>query len=120
MKSWLAGRVGSVICCRESGLLRSAARLKIFNVVIRSPALHYIADFKKVCRKVFHSLTPGGSFVLSVEHPVFTSRAAQDWYYSTHGKRPHWPVDDYQQEELRQTRFLDNDVVKYHRTVETM
>lgn len=90
-----------------------------FDVVISSLALHYIADFKNICDKVFHCLAPGGSFVLSVEHPVFTSRAAQDWYYSADGKRLHWPVDEYQQEGLRQTRFLDNDVVKYHRTVET-
>ena len=51
---------------------------------------------------------------------MFTARAAQDWHYSEEGERLHWPVDDYQQEGMRQTRFLDNDVVKYHRTVATI
>ncbi|MWC29368.1 class I SAM-dependent methyltransferase [Paenibacillus sp. MMS18-CY102] len=91
-----------------------------FDVVISSLALHYIADFEAVCRRIAHALTPGGTFVLSVEHPVFTARAAQDWHYGVEGERLHWPIDDYQSEGLRQTRFLDNDVVKYHRTLATL
>ncbi|EFM08562.1 Methyltransferase type 11 [Paenibacillus curdlanolyticus YK9] len=91
-----------------------------FDVVISSLALHYIADFEAVCRQIAHALAPGGTFVLSVEHPIFTARAAQDWHYGAEGERLHWPVDDYQSEGLRQTRFLDNDVVKYHRTLATL
>ncbi|SDW96987.1 bifunctional 2-polyprenyl-6-hydroxyphenol methylase/3-demethylubiquinol 3-O-methyltransferase UbiG [Paenibacillus sp. CF384] len=91
-----------------------------FDVVISSLALHYVERFDIVCRKIHEYLVPGGSFILSVEHPVFTARAAQDWHYSAEGERLHWPVDDYQQEGMRQTRFLDNDVVKYHRTVATI
>lgn len=91
-----------------------------FDVVISSLALHYVADYETVCRKVYHCLSNGGSFVLSVEHPVFTAIAAQDWYYDEQGRRLHWPVDTYQQETVRQTRFLDTDVIKYHRTVATL
>jgi SAM-dependent methyltransferase len=90
-----------------------------FDVVISSLALHYVERFDIVCRKVHHCLVPGGTFVLSVEHPVFTSLAAQDWHYGPQGERVHWPVDDYQNEGPRQARFLDNNVVKYHRTVAT-
>lgn len=90
-----------------------------FDVVISSLALHYVEQFEDVCRKVHHCLVSGGTFILSVEHPVFTALAAQDWYYSSEGERLHWPVDDYQKEGLRQARFLDNDVVKYHRTIAT-
>jgi SAM-dependent methyltransferase len=90
-----------------------------FDVVISSLALHYVEHFDIVCRKVHHCLEPQGSFVFSVEHPVFTARAAQDWYYGQHGERLHWPVDYYQDEGSRQARFLDHDVVKYHRTVAT-
>ncbi len=90
-----------------------------FDVVLSSLALHYIEHFGIVCRKVHHCLVPEGIFVLSVEHPVFTALAAQDWYYGQHGERLHWPVDQYQDEGLRQARFLDHDVVKYHRTVAT-
>ena len=90
-----------------------------FNVVISSLALHYVEHFDIVCRKVHHCLVPGGAFVFSIEHPIFTAVAAQDWYYGQHNERLHWPVDHYQDEGLRQARFLDHDVVKYHRTLAT-
>ena len=90
-----------------------------FDVVLSSLALHYIEHFDLVCRNVYHCLIAGGSFVLSVEHPIFTALAAQDWYYGSHGERLHWPVDQYQEEGPRLARFLDHDVVKYHRTVAT-
>ena len=90
-----------------------------FDVVLSSLALHYVERFDIVCRKVHHCLKPEGAFVLSVEHPIFTALAAQDWHYGQHGERLHWPVDHYQDEGLRQARFLDHDVVKYHRILAT-
>lgn len=90
-----------------------------FDIVISSLAFHYIEHFDIVCRKVWDYLTAGGSFIFSVEHPIFTALAQQDWYYDSHGKRLHWPVDNYQDEGVRYTRFLDNEVVKYHRTIAT-
>jgi hypothetical protein len=35
------------------------------------------------------------------------------------GEKLHWPVDGYHNEGPRQARFLDHDVIKYHRTVST-
>ncbi len=90
-----------------------------FDVVISSLALHYVEHFDIVCRKVHHCLVSEGSFVLSVEHPIFTALAAQNWYYGRHDERLHWPVDHYQDEGLRQARFLGHDVAKYHRTIAT-
>ena len=90
-----------------------------FDIVLSSLALHYVERFDLVCQKVQHCLTPGGTFVLSVEHPIFTALAAQDWYYGQNGERLHWPVDHYQEEGQRQARFLGHDVAKYHRTVAT-
>ncbi|HVI43707.1 MAG TPA: class I SAM-dependent methyltransferase [Chitinophaga sp.] len=90
-----------------------------FDVVFSSLALHYVERFDVVCRKVYHCLKSGGTFVISVEHPVFTARAEQDWYYDTTGNRLHWPLDHYQEEGLRNTRFLGSDVIKYHRTLST-
>lgn len=89
-----------------------------FEVVISSLALHYVERFDLVCHKVYHCLAPKGHFIFSVEHPIFTSLAAQDWYYSQKGERLHWPVDHYHQEGIRHSNFLEHDdVVKYHRTV---
>ncbi|ANH82267.1 SAM-dependent methyltransferase [Niabella ginsenosidivorans] len=91
-----------------------------FDVVLSSLALHYVADYESVCRKIFRFLAAGGSFVLSVEHPVFTALATQDWFYDAAGKILHWPVDWYQQEGVRHTSFLGQQVIKYHRTTATL
>ena len=90
-----------------------------FDVVLSSLALHYVEHFDLVCRSMHHCLVAGGAFVFSVEHPVFTALAAQDWYYGPQGERLYWPLDHYQDEGLRQARFLEHEVVKYHRTVAT-
>ncbi|OMF22533.1 SAM-dependent methyltransferase [Paenibacillus sp. FSL H8-0548] len=88
-----------------------------FDVVISSLALHYVEKFDVLCQKINGYLVPGGTFVLSVEHPIFTALAKQDWHYGPEGEKLHWPVDDYYSEGPRQARFLEDDVIKYHRTV---
>ncbi|MEC0229084.1 class I SAM-dependent methyltransferase [Paenibacillus alba] len=88
-----------------------------FDVVISSLALHYVEHFDSICRQIYRYLAPSGTFVLSVEHPIFTALAAQDWHYDSQGAKLHWPVDNYHLEGPRQARFLDNDVIKYHRNV---
>lgn len=90
-----------------------------FNVVISSLAFHYIESFEAICKQVYRCLKPGGSFVFSVEHPMFTSRNEQDWCYDDQGNRLHWAVDNYQMEGLRETTFLTENVIKYHRTFST-
>ncbi|KAB8128857.1 class I SAM-dependent methyltransferase [Gracilibacillus oryzae] len=90
-----------------------------FDVVISSLAFHYISSFDTICKKVYEYLKPEGSFVFSVEHPIFTSRNEQDWFYDEKGNRLHWAVDNYQMEGLRETSFLTENVIKYHRTLST-
>ncbi|NSL86346.1 class I SAM-dependent methyltransferase [Chitinophaga sp. Mgbs1] len=88
-----------------------------YDVVISSLAFHYIADITTLFRRIYDCLKPGGSLIFSAEHPVFTALPAQDWYYDQHGNRLHWPLDNYQDQGIRHTSFLDNEVIKYHRTV---
>jgi SAM-dependent methyltransferase len=90
-----------------------------FDIVINSLALHYVESFDRVCDKIHHCLTPNGLFLFSVEHPIFTTLPAQDWYYSPTGERLHWPIDNYQREGRRQTSWLTENVIKYHRTMAT-
>jgi SAM-dependent methyltransferase len=90
-----------------------------FDVVISSLAIHYVESFDMVCQKVHHCLAGKGTFVFSVEHPIYTALAAQDWCYGSQGEKLHWPVDNYHNEGLRQAEFLVDDVVKYHRTFAT-
>lgn len=90
-----------------------------FDVVISSLAFHYIKSFEAICKKVYDCLKHRGSFVFTVEHPIFTSRNEQDWYFDAQGNRLHWAVDNYQLEGVRETTFLTENVIKYHRTFAT-
>lgn len=90
-----------------------------FEVVISSLAFHYIEPFEMMCQKVHGWLKNGGTFLFSVEHPIFTSQNRQEWYYDKQGNILHWPVDQYQEEGSRQTIFLTENVIKYHRTLST-
>ena len=86
-----------------------------FDVALSSLALHYVEDIGAVFRKVFRCLAPGGDFVFSCEHPVFTAQGPQDWFRDGEGAALHWPVDRYFEPGPRTARFLGCDVVKYHR-----
>jgi len=90
-----------------------------FEVVTSSLAFHYVERFDLVCQRVHRCLVASGAFVFSVEHPMFTALATQEWCYGSKGERLHWPVDNYLQEGPRQTQWLADHVVKYHRTVAT-
>ena len=88
-----------------------------FDIVMSSLTLHYTPNYGKVCRRVYKSLADGGSFVFSAEHPIFTAHGSQNWVYDDSGKISHWPVDRYFDEGRRDTVFLGESVVKYHRTI---
>lgn len=90
-----------------------------FDIALSSLAFHYIESFETVVKKVWSFLKPGGSFVFSVEHPVFTAYGTQDWYYNDQGEILHFPVDNYYYEGKRTANFLGEDVVKYHKTLTT-
>src|SRR3546814_18809735 len=75
-----------------------------------------ISDWSSdVCSSDLRCLAPGGAFVLSVEHPIFTALAGQDWHYGPGGERLHWPVDNYQEQGVRHTGWMADDVIKYPR-----
>lgn len=90
-----------------------------FDVVLSSLALHYTPDFSWVCESVANCLSPKGTFVFSVEHPVFTAYGSQEWIYHEDGTPKHWPVDHYFYEGERKATFLGESVVKYHKTLTT-
>lgn len=88
-----------------------------FDVVLSSLAFHYVRDFDALVQKIAAWLTPGGTFVFSVEHPTFTAYGSQDWYYDENGNILHFPVDRYFYEGQRDAVFLGEHVLKYHRTL---
>ena len=90
-----------------------------FDVVVSSLALHYIASFTETVEKIHTFLRPGGDFVFSVEHPIFTAQGPQQWHHDAQGKIAHWPLDNYFSEGAREALFLGEKITKYHRTVAT-
>ena len=110
---------GSRIEYRQAAMEELCFPDSSFDVVFSSLAFHYVRDLAPLVESISRWLAPGGSFVFSVEHPVFTAYGPQDWYYGTDGEILHFPVDNYYIEGRREALFLGERVTKYHRTLTT-
>lgn len=91
----------------------------MFDIVFSSLTFHYIQAYETVLGKIYQWLRPGGKFIFSVEHPVFTADGRQDWVCDEAGRKLHWAVDGYFFEGQRNTSFLGKNIIKYHRTLST-
>lgn len=88
-----------------------------YDVVISSLAFHYVEDLNSIFTLINRTITKGGTFVFTIEHPVFTAYGSQEWVYDHEQKTVHWPVDKYFIEGKRTANFLGEEVVKYHHTL---
>jgi SAM-dependent methyltransferase len=89
-----------------------------FDLVVSSLALHYVERFDLICANVKSWLVADGAFVFSVEHPMVTAYPVGR-YLAGKGEGQHWPIDNYKFEGIRHTQWITDDVIKYHRSVET-
>jgi SAM-dependent methyltransferase len=87
-----------------------------FGLVYSSLALHYVENLDGLMSVVYRSLIPGGSFVFSVEHPIFTAPAEPNWSFDPAGRKT-WPIEGYLDEGPRSTDWLAKGVIKQHRTL---
>jgi SAM-dependent methyltransferase len=88
------------------------------DLAYRSLALHYLERLDAAIAQVHQALRPGGRFVFSAEHPIYTAPSRPGW--STDGAgRKIWPLDNYLIEGPRVTNWLAEGVVKQHRTIGT-
>lgn len=67
------------------------------DLVVSSLALHYVADYTALVKKIYNWLKPQGHFIFSVEHPICTAhpnhslgKAENENYF--------WPIDTYRNE----------------------
>ncbi|APX71764.1 class I SAM-dependent methyltransferase [Companilactobacillus allii] len=90
-----------------------------FDIVISSLALHYVESFSYLIKKISKYLKPNGILIFSVEHPIFTAQGSEEWNYDENGNIKDFPVDNYFKEGKRETDFLGETVVKYHKTLTT-
>jgi SAM-dependent methyltransferase len=89
-----------------------------FDLAYSALALHYVEGLEGLVRGVHAALAPGGSFVFSVEHPIFTAPTRPAWVTDEAGRKT-WPLDAYLTEGPRVTNWLADGVVKQHRTIAT-
>lgn len=80
---------------------------------------HYINDLGKVFQMIMSALREEGSFIFSIEHPIFTAEGSQNWVKTEDGKIV-WPVDTYFKDGERQSEFLGHTITKVHRSLTTL
>ena len=88
-----------------------------FDLAYSSLALHYLVHLDRLFSTVSRALVPGGRFVFSAEHPLFTAPTRPGWVEAA--GRQTWPLDRYLDEGPRTTDWLAPGVVKQHRTIGT-
>jgi SAM-dependent methyltransferase len=89
------------------------------DLVVSSLALHYVADYAGLVRRVAHWLRPGGRFVFSIEHPICTAADPMTGWRATDDGTL-WPVDDYAVEGARTQNWIIEGVEKHHRRIATL
>jgi len=102
----------------KADLDRLALAAASVDLAYSSLALHYLQNLEALITQVHQALRPGGRFVFSVEHPIYTAPSRPGWSVYVDGHKT-WPVDNYLVEGPRVTDWLANGVVKQHRTIGT-
>lgn len=92
-----------------------------FDLIISSLAVHYIADYSALIKKVTSLLNKDGEIIYSTEHPIVTARhEMNNWVKDKEGNRLYWALDNYQVEGEREQHWYIDGVIKYHRTISTL
>lgn len=102
----------------KADLDRLALAAASVDLAYSSLALHYLQHLDALITQVHQALRPGGHFVFSVEHPIYTAPSRPGWSVYVDGHKT-WPVDNYLVEGPRITSWLAEGVVKQHRTIGT-
>jgi SAM-dependent methyltransferase len=89
-----------------------------YDVAYSALVLHYLTDLPRFVGMVHAALRPGGTFVFTCEHPVFTAPTDVAWI--EHDGRRTWPLDRYGEEGERVRDWLAPGVRKQHRTLGTL
>ena len=88
-----------------------------FDIALSSLAVHYVEDFDKMLKDINTLLNNNGLFIFSQEHPLTTALKREDyWSRDDLGNILHYNLTDYSLPGERRTRWIVDDVVKYHRS----
>lgn len=89
-----------------------------FDIVLSSLAVHYVEDFDALLTTVFDLLHDGGWFIFSQEHPLTTALKLKNgsrWSRDGDGNILHYNLTDYSLSGKRETDWIIDGVIKYHR-----
>ncbi|WP_404428592.1 class I SAM-dependent methyltransferase [Sutcliffiella horikoshii] len=86
-----------------------------YDLVTSRFAIHYVSDIDRLFQNIYQTLKEDGRFVFSIQHPLTTSSFISK---QTGDKRGSWIVDDYFRDGERKEPWINQVVVKYHRTIE--
>ncbi|MDF2067578.1 class I SAM-dependent methyltransferase [Bacillus sp. Cr_A10] len=89
--------------------------LNEYDLVTSRFAIHYVDNIQKLFNNVHHALKENGKFVFSVQHPLTTSSFESK---KIGDRRENWIVDDYFILGERKEPWMDEVVIKFHRTIE--
>lgn len=106
------------ILFKQADLETVSLQQNAYDLVFSGLALHYVVNLGALLRQVHRSLRPGGSFVFSVEHPIFTAPVSPHFEpakSSLHGC--FWPLSNYFTEGGRTVTWLGSGVKKQHHTL---
>jgi len=88
-----------------------------YDIVFSSLAVHYILDFYRLCAQVAGLLYDGGYFIFSQEHPLTTAPLkGVSWTKDETSHQMYYNLSDYARSGRRETTWIVDGVVKYHRT----
>jgi SAM-dependent methyltransferase len=104
---------------RRADLETVALPTAAFDVVYSALALHYVARLAVLVAAVHRALVPGGRFVFSAEHPIYTAPSSPGFQTAAAGTAI-WPLDRYLEEGPRTVEWLGARVEKHHRTLGTL
>ena len=105
---------GAAITYRRADLDELELRAAAYDLAYSALTLHYVTDLPRLLATVHRALRPGGSLVLTVEHPIYTAPTTVD-FADVDGRRV-WPLDRYGEEGARTRDWLAPGVRKQHRT----
>ena len=85
------------------------------DMVVSGMSMHLVADFELLCRAVYSTLKPGGTFLFSQRHPIRTCNPCGEGFQN---QSPSWTVADYFSSEEKKYIWLGTEVTFFHRTLE--
>ncbi|UOR10378.1 class I SAM-dependent DNA methyltransferase [Halobacillus amylolyticus] len=108
----LAGTRGKVF---HSSMEQWEYPLDHYDVIVSRVSFHYIKRLERILEQIHHALHEKGRFLFSVQHPLLTSSQASA---EQTARKTDWIVDDYFDCGKRVEPWINEKVVKYHRTFE--